>query len=175
MVNIIGAKLGENQRDLSQRLELSLGMTKMLIRRLISKGYIRMRQLNPRKVEYILTPKGFGEKLRKSVKYTLKTVHSMGLIRDRVKGIMKGLYEQGEREFIIFGKSDFAVLIELALRELDYNDHKVIYVDQMPTEKKAGTLLICSEGVQAVDSPFSRTVNLIEEVAKDQDMTGIKA
>src|SRR3989338_6062612 len=136
LVNIIGAKLGENQRDLSQRLELSLGMTNMLIRRLISKGYIRIRQLNPRKVEYILTPKGFGEKLRKSVKYTLKTVHSMGLIRDRVKGIMKGLYEQGEREFIILGKSDFALLIELALRELNYHDHKVIYVDQMPAERK---------------------------------------
>jgi predicted transcriptional regulator len=73
LINIIGADLGANQRDLSRQMNLSLGLTNMLVGRLITKGYIRIKQLNKKKVEYILTSKGFSEKMQKSVKYTLKT------------------------------------------------------------------------------------------------------
>ncbi|MDE2028516.1 MAG: winged helix-turn-helix transcriptional regulator, partial [Candidatus Omnitrophica bacterium] len=79
LVNIVGAQLAANQREISRQMNLSLGMTNMLLRRLISKGYIRIKQLNKKKTEYLLTPKGFSEKLRKSVKYTLKTINSIGL------------------------------------------------------------------------------------------------
>lgn len=65
LVNIIGAKLGSNQRDLSRIMDLSLGMINMLVRRMIAKGYIRINQLSKRKVEYLLTTKGFSEKTRK--------------------------------------------------------------------------------------------------------------
>jgi len=40
LINIVGAELSSNQRDLSRHMDLSLGMTNILIRRLISKGYI---------------------------------------------------------------------------------------------------------------------------------------
>ena len=46
LINIVGANLAANQRDLSRYMDLSLGMTNMIIRRLIAKGYIRIRQLN---------------------------------------------------------------------------------------------------------------------------------
>ena len=61
LINIIGKRLGSNQRDLSQQMNLSLGQTNMLIRRLASKGFIRISQLNKRKVQYLLTPKGISE------------------------------------------------------------------------------------------------------------------
>jgi DNA-binding MarR family transcriptional regulator len=48
LINIIGTQLAPNQRDLSRQMDLSLGMTNMLIHRLLTKGYIRVRAL-PRK------------------------------------------------------------------------------------------------------------------------------
>ena len=60
LVNIIGAQISSNQRELSRHSNLSLGTTNMLLQRLIAKGYIRIRQLNKKKVEYLLTPKGFS-------------------------------------------------------------------------------------------------------------------
>ena len=51
LINIIGAQLGANQRDLSKQLAISLGMTNLLVRRLIAKGYIRIRQLNQKKTQ----------------------------------------------------------------------------------------------------------------------------
>ena len=84
LVNIVGGELAANQRELSRHMNLSLGMTNMLLKRLVTKGYIRIKQLDRRKVEYLLTPKGFAEKVRKSVKYTLKTINSIGLIKKQL-------------------------------------------------------------------------------------------
>lgn len=147
LVNIIGAEIASNQRDLSRHMDLSLGMTNMLIKRLISKGYIRIKQLNKRKVEYILTPKGFAEKMKKSVKYTLKTLQSIGLIKEQLRKIVLPLYEKGERHFYILGESDFAHLIEIVLREKQLKDYTINYILEMPEKEVEGVLFICREDV----------------------------
>ena len=49
----------------------------------LTKDTSRINQLNKKKVEYLLTPKGFSEKMRKSVRYTIKTICSIGLIKKR--------------------------------------------------------------------------------------------
>ena len=164
LINIIGAELGSNQRDLSRHMDLSLGATNMLIRRLISKGYIRIRQLNNRKVKYILTPKGFTEKLRKSIKYTMKTIQSIELIKTKVKEIILKLYEEGERNFTVLGKSDFALLIEMVFKELGFNDYRITYIDELPKEQPNGILLICKEGV--INGRLTNTIDLIHELAE---------
>ena len=174
LVNIIGAKLGSNQRDLSRLLDLSLGQTNMLIRRLIAKGYIRITQLNKRKVKYLLTPKGLAEKMRKSIRYTLKTIHSISLIKERIRSVVTQLYENGERDLIILGKSDLALLVEMVFKELGFKEYHLTYVDSFPMHDMKGALLICKE-LQKNDSPNSRpTVNLIHELAKDDQIVNPK-
>lgn len=167
LVNIIGADLGSNQRDLSQQLDLSLGMTNMLVRRLVTKGFIRISQLNKRKVKYALTPKGFAEKMRKSIRYTLKTISSISLIKGKIKEVVSKLYEKGEKNFIILGKSDFALLIDLVLRELNLNDCEVTHINEVPSEEVKGVLLVCREDVDVSHQPAARVVDLIHELAKD--------
>lgn len=173
LVNIIGAKLGSNQRDLSRQMELSLGMVNMIIRRLIAKGYIRINQLNKKKVEYILTSKGFSEKMRKSVKYTIKTICSIGLIKRRLTALLKEVVDQGERKFIIFGESDFAILVELVLKELCKDGYVVEHTQEIPKNGN-GYLLICKELPKTsgrINRP--KTLNLAEELAKDYASLGM--
>ncbi len=40
----------------------------------IKKGYVKALQLNRRKIQYMLTPKGFSEKAKKSYSYTVRTI-----------------------------------------------------------------------------------------------------
>ena len=101
LINIIGAQLVPNQRDISRQMDLSLGMTNMLIHRLLTKGYIRIKQLNKKKVEYILTPKGFAEKMQKSINYTLKTINSIGLIKRTLADVLIKASEEGARKFYV--------------------------------------------------------------------------
>jgi DNA-binding MarR family transcriptional regulator len=168
LVNIVGAELGSNQRDLSRRMDLSLGMVNMLIRRLVAKGYIRIEQLNKRKVKYILTPQGFAEKMRKSIKYTFKTIISIGLIKDGIKKVITQLYfEEGHRHFTVLGKSDFAMLINMVFSEIGLKDYELVYVDAVPSEGVDGVLIICKEDVDTNNHRFTRKVDLVHELAKD--------
>jgi len=174
LINIIGEKLGANQRDLSKLMDLSLGMTNMLIRRLIAKGHIRINQLNKRKVEYMLTPKGFAEKTRKSIMYTLKTINSIGLIRNRIQAVIGRLYELGGRCFYLLGSSDLVTLIEMVFREKHWTDCTLLRIKELPSGKLDGIVLICIEDIVLDDIRADKAVNMIEELSKDQDLLKLK-
>ncbi|MDO8662335.1 MAG: winged helix-turn-helix transcriptional regulator [Candidatus Omnitrophota bacterium] len=166
LINIIGSEIASNQRDLSRQMNLSLGMTNMLIRRLLAKGYIRIRQLNKKKFEYILTPEGFKEKMRKSVKYTLKTINSIGLIKERFNSLFKEIYAKGERRFFILGESDLTFLVEMVMRELSLKDCSVERIKDLPSNGINGTILVCQEDIFDKITADNK-VDLIHELAKD--------
>jgi DNA-binding MarR family transcriptional regulator len=170
LVNIVGAQLAANQRELSRQMNLSLGMTNMLLRRLVTKGYIRITQLNQKKTEYLLTPKGFSEKMRKSVKYTVKTMTSIGLIKKCFKEVLSQHNALSEKNFYVLGESDFAFLVEVALKELNHPDYKVYYIKNIEEAKSQGILCICKEEVEdlAMDQ---KHINFIKELAKDNEFT----
>jgi len=168
LVNIVGAQLAANQRDLSRHMNLSLGMTNMLLRRLVTKGYIRIKQLDQRKVEYLLTPKGFAEKMRKSVKYTLKTINSIGLIKRNILNILKDLYADGVRKFYVLGESDLGGLIEMVIGEHFKQDCIYVQAQEVPPVIKDGVFLICREDVRLPAG--IKAVNMIEELAKDEEL-----
>ncbi len=168
LINIVGGELGANQRDLSKQLDISLGMTNLLVRRLVAKGYIRIRQLNKKKTEYILTPKGFSEKYLKSVHYTLKTIRSIGLIRSQLNDVIGRLYEQGERFFLIFGNSDLAELVEMSLRQPQWAGVQFSRVEHVP-ERPEGIVFICREQMDAQQFQTARHVDLIKELANQKN------
>jgi DNA-binding MarR family transcriptional regulator len=166
LINIVGAELGSNQRELSRHMNLSLGMTNMLLRRLITKGYIRIRQLDNKKTQYILTPKGFTEKYHKSLHYTLKTIRSIGLIRNQLNIIIQRLYHQGERVFHILGNSDLAELVEISLRQPQWAGVQLSRVEQVSGHPE-GVVLICQEDTPQPASV--RCVDLIKELASQKN------
>ena len=166
LINIIGKRLGSNQRDLSQQLKLSLGQTNMLIRRLASKGFIRISQLNKRKVQYLLTPKGISEKMRKSVKYTLNTINAIGLIKNRVAEILRQLYKEGHRQFYLYGEHDLRVLVELVFQELNLKDAVLTEAKDITTHEMDGVLLIGKEKVSVDGLNVKNHVDLIMEMSK---------
>ena len=167
LVNIVAAQLPLNQRDLSRHMDLPLGAINMLIRRLVTKGHIRTKQLNKRKVEYILTPKGFAEKMRKSIKYTLKTINSIGLIKARIQEILLALCKDGARDFFIVGKSDLSLLIEMAAKEIPLNDCSFSVIDEIPQTAIKGILLICKENICQDHLALHNYMDLIQELAKE--------
>ena len=166
LVNIIGAKLADNQRDLSRRMNLSLGMINLLIKRLVEKGYIRIKQLNKRKMQYILTPKGFSEKMRKSLKYTLKTIHSIQLLNGQVETCIKHLYAGGERVFYVLGDSGLTPLVEAVLKEKLVNGCVVKRITHPDERCREGLILVCQERMADQSYIQYRNLNLIEELAK---------
>jgi hypothetical protein len=136
----------------------------------MAKGYIRMHQLDKRKVEYLLTPKGFSEKYQKSVKYTLKTINSIGLIRVKLQTVIGSLYDRGERKFYVLGDSDLAILAEMVLKTFVGIQHERIKL--IPPDGLTGVILICREQTVPI-SKGQCFVDMIQELAKDDEFASM--
>ena len=87
-----------SQRELSHRFGIALGVTNACLRRMARKGWIRIRDLNPRRIGYYLTPKGILEKTRLTIHlisfrvqhYTeLKKVISNSLLEMQLDGVQR--------------------------------------------------------------------------------------
>lgn len=55
-----------SQRTLAQSLGIALGLTNLLIKRFVRKGWVRAVQVQPNRVGYLLTPAGIREKAVRS-------------------------------------------------------------------------------------------------------------
>ncbi len=110
------------QRKISHKLGLSLGMTNIILKRLASKGYIKVKGLTRRKVQYILTPKGFAEKTKRSYRYFLKTIHSFQEMKKKIQHLILMEYKKGETHFVILGDNELADIIELSLKGLNKSE-----------------------------------------------------
>src|SRR5512137_293317 len=53
-----------SQRELSHKFGIALGVTNACLKRMARKGLIRIRDINPKRIGYYLTPKGLIEKTK---------------------------------------------------------------------------------------------------------------
>jgi len=147
------------QRQLSQRLELSLGTVNIILKRLIKRGFVKTKGLTPKKIEYILTPKGFSEKAKKSLGYIRKTIDLVKQVREEIGKIVLEEFNRGQKKFIILGGDDLADIIELALKGFDYKRAESV----KDINDKDALILISKSGVKA--NGF-RSINIAGRLGK---------
>jgi DNA-binding MarR family transcriptional regulator len=75
---------GLSQRRLAARAGMALGLTNVLIRRMVDKGWVRVVQTRSNRVKYLLTPAGLKEKGRMSRDYLLHTISFYAEARARI-------------------------------------------------------------------------------------------
>jgi DNA-binding MarR family transcriptional regulator len=122
MIDEIGKDINTTQRKISRQIGLSLGMTNIIMKRLIAKGYVKMRGLNRRSVEYILTPRGFAEKVKKTHSYLLRTIDTLKTVEEKIQDTVLEYYERGEKNFTILGKGKLADIVEMSLKDMGKKD-----------------------------------------------------
>jgi len=135
IINIIADGFRSNQRELSTHIGLSLGMTNLLLRRLATKGFLRIKQLDAKKVQYLLTPRGLAEKAQKSIHYTRKTLQSFGIIKEEIKRLLKISLTDEIKQFYVVGEGDLADLVSMILRDQFPEERYIIkHLAHLPAE-----------------------------------------
>lgn len=145
------------QRELSRRTQLSLGAVNIIIKRLIERGVVKTKALTEKKIEYMLTPKGFTEKAKKSYEYILKTINLVKLVREEIAKIVLDEYNRGHKKFIVLGDDDLSDIIELALKGFDYER-----VTDAKSIKKNGTLVLIGESSHRANG--FRSINIADRL-----------
>ncbi len=94
-----------SQRELSKKSGLSLGAVNLVLKRFVKKGWIKTRTLNGRTLQYILTPKGFEEKLNKTYAFVQRTYLQTKQFEDSLK-VSLGEIDYSKIKTISFFGSD---------------------------------------------------------------------
>jgi len=74
-----------SQRSLAKELGVALGLTNLLVRRLVGQGWVHAKRITPNRVRYFLTPAGLVEKTRMSRAYLEHNVQFYRETRDRIQ------------------------------------------------------------------------------------------
>jgi DNA-binding MarR family transcriptional regulator len=110
------------QRALAQRLGVALGLTNLYVKRLASKGFIKVKEF-PRKphagkrLRYVLTPRGAAEKARLTYEYMGHSLQLFRRTRGNLRDAMAVLADRGWKRIALYGVGDAAELAYLTLRE----------------------------------------------------------
>jgi DNA-binding MarR family transcriptional regulator len=106
-----------SQRDLSRKLNISLGLVNSFIKRLAQKGYCKVTTIPKNRVRYLLTPKGAAEKTRLTYEYIQSSVIFYRDARHKVKKLFSDLTKEGVRQICFYGVSDLAEIAYLSMQD----------------------------------------------------------
>ncbi len=119
MLELLGAvERGDvTQRRLSRELGIAVGLVNAYIKRCISKGLIKVRQVPPRRYAYYLTPKGFLEKSRLLADYFIYSFEFFRRARDSCKAALSAAAEAGQRRIALVGISELTEIATIVATE----------------------------------------------------------
>lgn len=163
IIDEIGKDLNTTQRKISRQIGLSLGMTNIVIKRLITKGYVKVRGLNRKNVQYILTPRGFAEKVRKTHRYLLKTMDTLRTVKEKIQDAVLEYYENGERDFTILGNGELADIVEISLRDMGKEDLTYCRVKRPEEVTNKGSIILLING--NAEKKNSRHLNILKAIS----------
>lgn len=103
-----------SQRDLSRAINLSLGMTNVLLKRLSQKGFILIQKVSARNVSYVLTSDGINELAGRTYRYLKRTMKKVVTYKEIITSLAVDARDRGFTRVCLLGKSDIDFIIEYA-------------------------------------------------------------
>jgi DNA-binding MarR family transcriptional regulator len=112
-----------SQRELSNKFGIALGVTNACIKRMARRGLIRLKGFPPRRIAYYLTPKGFAEKSKLTLRFLSYNIHHYAEMKKVISGRLLEMQEDGIRRIAFYGVSDE---MEIAYITLQGSEMKLV-------------------------------------------------
>ena len=115
----------KTQRELSSELGVALGLTNLLIRRLVGKGYVKVSRMGTRHVRYLMTPAGWQALAAATRKSLENTVHLYTQTREHIRGSLSEISNRcrpnsdGQKRVVFYGAGDVAEIAYVSLQTTD--------------------------------------------------------
>jgi predicted transcriptional regulator len=104
------------QRGLASQLGIALGLANIYLKRLMVKGYIKVSNVQPNRLSYLITPRGVAEKARLTYEFMDYSLHLYKDVRQHLREVLQEC-AAGERRVAIYGRGEAAELAYLSLKE----------------------------------------------------------
>ena len=150
ILNELSANDSLTQRDLSSRLDIALGLVNSYIKNLISKGFITVKSIPPRRYAYFLTPKGFTEKTRLSYHLLQDYTRIYREARIGLKALFSKLRADGVKHVAFAGADEVAEIAYITLQEMDMEISGVVD-EELAGNKFFGRDIMPISGIQGME------------------------
>jgi DNA-binding MarR family transcriptional regulator len=106
-----------NQSTLATQLGVAVGTVNWHLKRLIAKGYVKVKRAERKKLRYIITPEGIALRARLAVDYVERSFTLYRRVRQRVHEHLNQVQKAGFDQVRIVGKGDVAEICRLTCLE----------------------------------------------------------
>jgi DNA-binding MarR family transcriptional regulator len=107
------------QASLAIQLGVAVGKVNFIIKRLISKGYVKVSKAQRRKLRYIITPEGLAFRANLAVHYIETSLTLYRKTRLHVRDLLSQAHQAGYDQVVIVGDGDIADICRLTCMEQD--------------------------------------------------------
>jgi DNA-binding MarR family transcriptional regulator len=107
------------QANLAAQLGVAVGTINWHIKRLIEKGYVKIKRAERKKLRYIITPEGIAMRARLTVDFIEQQFNLYRRTRQRVKEQLALVQQAGYRSIRLVGDGDVADVCKLTCIEQD--------------------------------------------------------
>ena len=135
------------QRDLAQTAGASLGMTNAILKRLAKKGWITIKKLNSRNIQYAVTIEGINEIIHRSYRYFKRTIRNVVYYKDLLEDLVNRARRRNVNAVILVGRSDLDFIVEHACRRCGMNFTRVVDDGKTAEAQISQALIIYAEGI----------------------------
>lgn len=118
------------QASLATQLGVAVGTVNWHLKRLVAKGYVKVKRAQRRKLRYIITPEGIAFRARLTINYIDQSMRLYRRTRQQVRELLAEVRAAGYDQVCILGDGDLADICRLTCLEQGMS---VSEVDCIPT------------------------------------------
>lgn len=159
----------QTQRNLARELNISLGLVNSFTKRMIQKGFFKIKTIPKNRIKYILTPEGMYEKTRLTYQYILYSLDFYKETRTKIKSIYDQLAEQGKKRIFFIGASELTEIALIALKESHLELAGIIDDDMVGTQFMGFMIMHYS----SLEVATSDDIIIITRTDSDKDLSGL--
>lgn len=105
------------QATLASKLGVAVGTVNWHLKRFVSKGYVKVKRAQRRKLRYIITPEGLAFRAKLTVSYVDQSMRLYRRTREHVKDLLLEVKRGGYDKAMIQGDGDIAEICRLSCLE----------------------------------------------------------
>ena len=153
------------QRDLSKEVGIALGLVNHLLKKMVKKGWINIKNIDAKKIRYLITPEGAREKSGLLYKRVESTIHFYLDAKRVIKEKVEHLKGDGVKSVSIYGINHISEVLYIVLKELglelgyvvddnkkgeEWFGYKIVDMDEF-LKSSASVLILASFNKEEID------------------------
>ena len=110
-----------SQRKLSSQMEINVASVNFALKRLIKRGLIKMVGVNPRRIQYFITPEGLREKTQLAYSFFGRNLHFYKEVRGDIEARISEATNATSTNIAIYGIGDLSEIAYMAVSAMNVN------------------------------------------------------